>query len=300
VANQPSDALLHRYLLATASPDEAQAVEDAYSVDPELFDRLMELDDTLLDRYLDDSLTPDERAEYERSFDAFPRRHQRVRLMRDVAGRTARSPSPSDASTAGAPRPVDGVRRRPPWSWTWGLAAATAIVAAVALTRQATLQRRLDDSVTAQATLRRDLAAAQESARRLREEALANGQPGGTVRPGTDAARVVALALAPGLLRDGLLPLTTIPEGALLVRAELVLPATPAVTYRARVTTATGRERWSQDDLTATDRAGQRVLRVDLPVTMLPPGHVVISVSGRSPDGAAVPVEEFHFRIAER
>ena len=302
MANPPSDALLHRYLLATASSDEALAVEEAYTADPELFDRLMELDDTLLDRYLDGTLTPDERADYERSFGVFPRRHERVRLMRDVAARTASSRTHPGTSAAGAPVLTAFVRRRPAWSWTWGLAAAAVLVfALVALTRQATLQRRLDESVATQAALQRDLAEAQERARRLREEASSNSaQPGNTAGPGTDAGRIVALTLAPGLLRDGLPPLTTIPEGVLLVRAELVLPATAAVSYRARLTTAAGRERWSQDEMTATAGAGQRVLRVDVPVTALPPGHVVIAVSGRSADGAAVPVEEFHFRVAER
>ena len=242
MANPPSDALLHRYLLATASSDEALAVEEAYTADPELFDRLMELDDTLLDRYLDGTLTPDERADYERSFGVFPRRHERVRLMRDVAARTASSRTSPGASAAGAPVLTAGVRRRPAWSWTWGLAAAAVLVLAlVALTRQATLQRRLDESVATQAALQRDLAEAQERARRLQEAALANGaQPDRTAGPGTDAGRIVALALAPGLLRDGLPPLTTIPEGALLVRAELVLPATAAVSYRATLTTAAG------------------------------------------------------------
>jgi hypothetical protein len=302
VANYLPDTLLHRYLLATASADEALAVEEAYTADPELFDRLMELDDTLLDRYLDGTLTPAERADYERSFDAFPRRHERVRLMRDVAAATASRRTSPRASAAAAPVLTASVRRRPTWSWTWGVAAAAVLVLAVlALTRQATLQRRLDDSVAMQAALQRDLAEAQERARRLREEAIANGaQPDGTAGPGTDAGPIVALTLAPGLLRDGLPTLATIPRGALLVRAELVLPTTAAVSYRATLTTAAGRERWSQDEMTATARAGQRVLRVDVPVTALPRGQVVIAVSGRSADGAAVPVEEFHFRVAER
>jgi anti-sigma factor RsiW len=300
VANQPSDALLHRYLLATASSDEALAIEEAYSADPELFDRLMELDDALLDRYLDGTLTADERADYERSFGAFPRRHERVRLMRDVEARAAGSRTSAGASGAMAPAFTDGVSRRPTWSWTWRLAAAAVVVFAVlALMRQASLQRRLDESVATQAALQRDLAEAQEGARRLREAAVASGaQPDGTA--GTGARQIVAFTLAPGLLRDALPPLTTIPEGALLVRADLVLPATAAVSYRATLTTAAGRQRWSQDEMTASARAGQRVLRVDLPVTALPPGRLVIAVSGRSADGAPVPVEEFHFRVATR
>ena len=196
--------------------------------------------------------------------------------MRDVAAATAGRQTRPGATAAGAPALTGGVLRRPAWSWTWGLAAAAVLVLAVlVLTRQATLQRRLDESVATQAALQRDLAEAQESARRLREEALANGAP---TRwrgwPGTDAGPIVALTLAPGLLRDGVPPLTTIPRGALLVRAELVLPPTAAVSYRVALTTAAGRERWSQDEMTATVRAGQRVLRVDVPVTALPLGRL--------------------------
>ncbi len=310
MATELPDALLHRYLLATASEDEARAIEEAYSADPELFDRLMDLDDTLLDRYLDGMLPADERADYERSFGVFPRRQERVRLLRDVAAAaTSRRPaSGADAFAVSATAATAAQRadrgRRPAraWSWAWGVAVAAVLVLAAVSTRQsASLQRRLDESAAAQASLQRDLAEAREQARRLRDGAQANAaQAGGPVAPGDDRARVVALALAPGLLRDGQPPLTTIPPDALLVRAALALPVTAAVSYRAVLTTAAGAERWSQDGIVPADRGGQRILMLDLPVTALPAGRVVISVSGRTAGGAAVGVEEFHFRVEKR
>jgi hypothetical protein len=169
--------------------------------------------------------------------------------------------------------------------------------------QQGSLRRQLADGVARESALRRDLAAAQEAAQRERQRAdtVANAAtPGGNIGANPNTSVVVAVTLAPGLLRDAPLPVVMVLPETLLVRADLVLPAANAVRYRARLLTEAGVERWSQDDLVPVERARDEVLRIDLPVTALPQGHVVLAVTGRSVDGTPVASEEFNFRVGAR
>jgi hypothetical protein len=187
-------------------------------------------------------------------------------------------------------------------SWTFGLAAASLLLAALAgvlLVRQSSLQQRLADAAARETVLRRDVASARETASRERERAEAAAK-GGPPASGAVGAPVVAVTLLPGLLRDSTLPVVTVPQGALVVRADLVLPGPPAARYRVSLTTEAGVERWAQADVVAVERAGRRLLSVDIPVTALPRGQLVLAVAGRSETGGDVAGAEFHFRVAGR
>ena len=305
MSKQPSDALMHKYLLGNATTEETAALENAYSEDSEVFDRLMELDDELVDRYLDGTLTTSERQDYERSFEMFPRRRGQIELVRDLEARARTASRTSGEPARATVARHSGSERWFGRSWTFGLAAASLVLAAgagVLVVRQSGLQQQLADARARETALRGDVASALEAASRARERAeavVASGPPASDV--GTErGAPVVAVTLLPGLLRDGTPPLVTVPQGALIVRADLVLPGVPATRYRVSLTTEAGVERWTQQDVIAVERAGRRVLSVDIPVTALPRGQLVLAVAGRTDAGTAVAAGEFHFRVAGR
>ena len=293
-------AALRRYLLGRASAQESSEVEEVYFADPDLFERVEEQDEALLHEYLRGDLTPAEQRDFEHTLASMPRRRERLTLVRQLQQRAAAQRASGARRAMQVLLAMVATDRSPSRRAMVGVATACAILAVTTawLGREVV---RLGTDVR-QATLAREAAERESAAAReaLATERTRNGvamTPGSTT-PATSAganAGVLAVTLAPGLLRDGPLASVAITSDTLLVRFRLILPVANHSQYQVTLQTAAGEERWRQTGLAPVRDASSSQLRVDIPSAVLDSGQLTLVVR---PVGAGSTADDgYHFAV---
>lgn len=279
------DPILVRYLLGELSEAEEDELAQRYFQDAALFDQLQQAETELVDAYTRRELGPHEREALECRLLKTPRGRAAAALSRslhhlaaDQAGQrrtAAGSPAGRSWSSAVAGRAA-GVR--------WLLPAAAVLLCATALV----LWRTGFDAVP-------------------QNPAKAGSAESGAVTPAphpevtAPAGResgVVALALSPGLLRDGG-PTRTLelPPGTRVVRLDLDLQADVPERCRVTATTIEGREVLRA---TASRGPSPTTVQIDIPATALSTGDYILTLSADSELGVSEDLADFFLRLVKR
>ena len=260
----PDHETIVRYLLGTLPEDEQARLEEEYFRHDRAFEHVLAVEDELLHDYAQGGLDADERRRLEE------------RLLRTPEGqaRLARARALLAEFKADIARQRSGPRARPvPMAW---LVAAAVLLAVVA----------------GWLAFGRDRARVDQAGALPPSTAPGVGRTpspsSGAVVPstgGASAARVVVLALAPGLTRADVPPQrVTIPSGASTLRLELGLPEESArATYRAMLSSAEGAEVWAG----AATRAGAGRLAVEIPAERVAEGDYELVLTGAGKSGSA-------------
>jgi hypothetical protein len=263
IGEGPDHETIVRYLLGTLPEDEQARLEEEYFRDDRAFERVLAVEDELLHDYAQGGLDADERRRLEERLLRTPEGQARLSRARALLAEL-----PADTARARS-----GPRARPvPTAWLVAAAVLLAVVAGwLAFGRD---RGRVDQA---------------QDAFPLSTAPGVGSTPSpssGAVVPstgGAPTARVVALALAPGLTRADAPPQrVTIPSGASTLRLELGLPEeSPRPSYRAVLSSAEGAEVWSG----AATRAGPTRLGVEIPADRVPEGDYELVLTGAGKGG---------------
>jgi hypothetical protein len=291
------------YLLGRLSDEDAQALEERYFRDSDLFERLRALETDLLDDYARGELAGQDRSDFERRLESSPL--LRSRLESAVAIQRAFALGSADAEAAPpAGQHQRPLPRRPGLAWLAGLGAAAAVVLAVVglnlhrengqlLTgiREAELvERRLEEE---NRSLHREI-----SARPPAPNSSASASPIVSV-PVDVSGRVFSFRLVPGLLRDlHASNDVVVPKGIAAVVLEVPVGSGTGWRYRVRVETISGDLVLDQANVAASKRRGGDVAVLAFPASSIPAGDYVLKVARRRDGAPSEPVSDLAFRIA--
>jgi hypothetical protein len=237
VSDEPDDDTWVRYVLGTLPEEEQAALEERYFRDDDAFERVLAVEDDLLHEYAQGGLGEDERQRLE------------ARLLRSPEGRERLARA--RALLAALQEPA-----RPRRPVPWRAAAAAAAIAA---------------PIVGWLVLDRSGPRVESTSAGPSPTPPTNGPatPSPAISP-RPLAQVVALALAPGLVRgEGALPRVTLPPSATALRLTAALPAgVRSAPYRAALTTAEGRPAWSG----TAQPGGAGAVVIEIPAASLPEG----------------------------
>jgi hypothetical protein len=260
------DRAVRRYLLGLLPEAEADALEESYFGDPEVFDHIRGVEDDLIDDYVAGRLAPAAVAAFEAGYLVREPLRQRVEAARAL--HLAARPAPARPAAARSPR------------WFGPLAFAAAL--AVAITGAVlALRARAPRPASAPTSLAHA------------ETAAPSATPGATPSAGPSAApspspvplagRHILLALSPTLLRGegGAAEARIPPRTDTLVLQLQVMPSEVLGVTRldALVETVEGARVWSGAAERVQDRENLAA-QVAVPVARLPPGDYLVTLSG--------------------
>ena len=155
---------------------------------------------------------------------------------------------------------------------------------------------------------------AEQTELRQREEQLSkqlaqrNMPPTGSAQgkaPGEEAGSqshslpIIALALAPGLLRGGTEQKTLIiPHGPHLVQLQLGVESNQSYkSYLATLETTEGRRVWSKEGLKTTSEGGTHIVMLELPSSLLGSKDYILKLRGKRSNAAIEDVAGYSFRV---
>ena len=293
------------YLLGRLSDEDAQALEERYFQDSDLFERLRALETDLLDEYARGELAGPDRSDFERRLESSPllrsRLESAVAIQRGLAlgsGADAEAAPAPDQHTRTRPRPQLGL------AWLAGLGAAAVLALAVIGVRLHRENDQLQTGIRETELVERRL---EEENRSLHREI--SGRPpapnsGASASPIVSvpvevSGRVFSFRLVSGLLRDlHASNDVVVPKGIAAVVLEVPVGNETGWRYRVRVETISGDLLLDQANVVASKRRGGDVAVVAFPASSIPAGDYVLKVSRRRDCAPAEPVSDLAFRIA--
>jgi hypothetical protein len=278
-----SDTALKQYLLGLLPEGEAEALEDAYLGDPEVWERLRGVEEDLLDDYAARRLAPAERAVIESRYRASSPLRERL-----VAARALR-----EAMEAGPRTTPDVAAVAARWGLPLTLAAGL-ILAALVL-----WPKRPGPSVVSSVTSPSPPVRSEPSTPPPTEPQTPPGRA--STRPGRQPATTpFVLALSPGLLRGEERSAAVVPAGTDEVLFELEgdrsLLAPSGSVFPVVVETVEGRSMWRGEARRAPKTARPTLLATArVPTSRLEPGDYLLALHSGSADGTAL--YRYFFRL---
>lgn len=304
---------MRRYLLGDLPESETNELELQVLRDDDAFEELWETENRLVDGYVRGRLSSAEQEKFERHYQASPVHRHRVAVARNLV-----EEADSSAATAISPAKVSWSTRLSEklgfsiLSWQSALAAAMLLFAMSSLwlflERSRLRHEREQLSADTQsrqnreAALSQQLATAQDESKRLESEierlrAERNTnvlpEPEPTPRP-----TVYSLLLSPMLMRSGDSPQTAvIPAQASVVRLQLKVDQQDASSFQVSVRTVEGRQVWDQKLRRRTGQAAASTISAQIPVSKLPRGDYILTLSAINLTGQPEEVNRYFFRV---
>jgi hypothetical protein len=238
----PSDQTLVRYVLGGLTDEESERLDQLSVVDDEFSARLRGIEHDLADAYVRGRLSARDREQWERQYLASEHGRHDLRMAQTLLARERRPSAPPYRAT-----------------FTWGLAAAAALLIVSVVAYFAVVHRSMPAPVSASI-------------------APAAGET--PARPAT-ALRVVALTLSPMTRSLGEPPTLEVPGGTDQVRLILRLEPNEFDRYDVAVKDlAANGIVWRASDVTATSSADTRALVVSIPASTFRSRRYLVTVSG--------------------
>jgi hypothetical protein len=278
-----SDAALKRYLLGLLPEDEAEALEDAYLADPEVWERLRGVEEDLLDDYAAGRMAPTERSVIESRYLASSPLRERL-----VAARALHQ-----AIEAGA-RPATRVVASPAARWGLPLALAAGLILAAVLLWPGRPAPSVVSSIPSPSPSARPEPPS-PSTGEVQSPVVSPSHA-----PARPATAPLVLALSPGLLRGEERPAPVVPAGTEEVIFELegdpaLLPPSASV-FPVVVETLEGRPIW-RGAARRADKSGRPSLLASarVPTSRLRAGDYLLTLRTGPAEGATL--HRYFFRL---
>jgi hypothetical protein len=279
-------ALLRRYLLGSASDEEAERIEEEYFAQPDALDDLTAVENDLIDEYVADQLTPAEQKLFEERNGDSPRRRLRVAVSRGLRAEAGESRLPVPIDSYKPPSTVTNV-----WPLVVRVGVAAAAIVAIAVNVWLVRSTRLTAPPNAKA-------AATPPTIRSEPERPSPSQP--LVAPDTPSTpRVVALALSPIHVRTAAAPATlSIPPGADRVVVRLQGETNDGdLSGTAVVRTVAGSEVWR--GAAVFEDGHPPDARVEIPAVLLRADDYLIELLGRDSAGRESERYSYFFSVRQ-
>jgi hypothetical protein len=305
-----NDQMLVRYLLGLLRPEDAERLDEACMVDDEIAARLRLAEQDLVDAYVRRRLTGETLARFESHYLASPRRRENVAFARRFVPAVDRAAAPRAAAIrrplrVWAPTSLTLLSRRS----MLAAAAALVLIGSGALLFQSVGVRR-GARIAQAAPVPRDQRAGERQQRdvdpaaSLVDDTIVARAPEGIPEPvavpveDLQSAPPIALLLLPQTRSIRQIPAVSIPPRADRIGLELRLESNEFPRYQVglrdpAVNTIVWRSGW----IAARSRAGERSVRIAVPVGVLKPQHYSLDLNGRRPGGGAEFVGGYVFEI---
>jgi hypothetical protein len=315
----PKENLVHRYLLGDLPEEEQLALERDYFTNPDVFDRVWEIENDLVDRYVRGRLNHNEKQLFEQNYLASPIHRERVTfavaLVEAVDSGAEKSPA-----VEGAAAPVSWWSRL--WvslrgnSWQWATVAAVVLLGAVSimlLADRARLHRQIDQlkaetSSEQQRTqeLEKEIAVQRDQSDKLAAEItrLHEAPPNVDVpsQPSQNEVRpVLSLVLSPMLMRSESeaqqLRLTKETAAVLL---QMRVQRSDARSYQVDLRTVDGVKVWSTAAVKARSSAKDRsTVSVSIPASKLDTNEYILTLSATNDANQTEEINRYFFRVSK-
>jgi hypothetical protein len=305
-----NDELMMRYFLGDLTDEEQLRLEELYFVDDGTFEQLAALEDELIDAYVRGELSGPQRKQFESHFLNSTERRRKLAFAESFTQYVSEAPrAVSDHERETWPNRIAGWLGIQGSTARWGFAVAGAVVLIVG----AGLVR---ENWRLRAQLRQ--MQAEQTELQQRENDLNRQLAQHTVPPSGNGARkapegeagsqshslpIVALALAPGLLRGNAEQKTLIiPHGPHLVRLQLdVGGLQPYESYIATLKTVEGVRVWAKEGLKTMPESEGRTVALELPSGLLGNKDYIVELQGArsGPVQANQPPGETHHLVEE-
>ena len=278
-----NDAALKRYLLGLLPDVEAEALEDAYLADPEVWERLRAVEEDLLDDYAAGRLAPPESGVVEIRYRASPPLRERL-----VAARALRQAIEAGISRPATPTATAAKR------WGMPLALAAGLIFAAVLLWPPRPTPSVVSSIPSPSP------AAPSEPPAPSGEAQTHDLPPSTSLPRRAAATPLVLALSPGLVRGQERPVAVVPAGTESVIFELegdpvLLPPSASV-FPVVIETVEGRPVWRGEARRVENAARSSLLAsARVPTTRLAAGDYLLTLYSQPAEGATL--HRYFFRL---
>jgi hypothetical protein len=307
---------LRSYLLGDLNSDEQQRIEQNLLTESAAFDELGCAETDLIDDYLEGTLSDREKERFENHFRVAPERRQQVRfaqaLKRYIAEHKNKEKSRSSREES---QPVRWYPGNPVLKWALAACLLFLVVGgSLAALHIARLHKALDQATSGNpqqqflelqkrngelaSALQREQARSsrlQQSAPNSKNEVQARTSP----LPGQIQSSVLAVALAPGLLRDmGGVQKIQIPEGTNLIQFDLKMEPLDYPRYQVTLQRVGEDKFWTQISPKSQSLKEGTFFRLILPAHLLKPGDFVLKLSGSLDAGNPEDVGNYYFRIA--
>ncbi len=283
-------------------------LEKEFFRDEDLFEQFLAVEADLVDSYARGEMPAPEREQFERRLLSTPRRREKAEFAKIFAGLTeeARVRRNAVAARSSLERSQIGLRRALGISlaiaaalligvgWLWINIAQVQEDKALLERQREALQREVT-GLKQQAVQRQ--ARAQETPSRGRNadsEASLGGQPEHTIR--SAVPRTVSFMLTAGLRDLGEANTFSVPPVTETVVLKVVLEASDYASYSALIQTGSGATVWKRDRLRPPSGRNGKVLVLELPARLLPPGEYVLELQGQA-GGKTEEIAGYSFRI---
>lgn len=322
-----NERLMARYLLGELPEAEQLRLEERFFTDAEVYEQMLALEDELMYDYLQGEMDGARRARFERRFLTSTEGRERAAFAQALLAKIDEAP---------APEPSEAARTRAAIAPSWRqsllslftltnpfmrfsfAAIAVALLLGGAWLVIETSRLRIENARLQIARATQEQAAGSERARReelateLERERAQRAQLERekarleAVAPSPEPRGLLALVLAPGLVRDINDPRNTprriqLPPGPNLLQLQLDIRKPGQYrSYRATLETADGDEIWRQSRLRARTAASGQAVVLTLPASLFAPGDYVITLSGMTASGEAQEIGDYYLTILSR
>ena len=311
--------LVHRYLLGDLQDEQQIAFEREYFGDPEMLERVWEIENALVDRYVRDRLDPNEKTLFELNYLASPVHRERVvfatTLLKTVDSHAERR------------RAVIGNKPAISWwsaflaslggnSWQWATMAALVLLSGlsvVLLSERARLHAEIDQlkaETSAQqqrtAELQNEIAANREQSDELAGEIarLHEASEGAESQPQTSPSAmqsILSFVLTPMLMRSGgeaqQLKLSRA-TAAILLQMRVQKPG--ARVYQVDLRTVEGVKVWNRSLIKARPSAkDSSSVSVSIPAGKLGAGDYILTLSATNGANETEEINRYFFRVTK-
>ena len=311
--------LVHLYLLGDLPEEEQLALERDYFTNPEMFERVWEIENELVDRYVRGRLNPDETRLFEQNYMASPVHRERVKFAKCLLD-TVDLGAEKSQTIRGAVSPIS-------WWATflvslrgnfgqWATITAVVLlvgIGVVLLSERARLHRQIDQ-------LRAETLLEQQRAHELEKEVAAQRDQSDKLageiarlheeqryveRPSTPSQNevhsVLSLVLSPMLMRSesevSQLKLTK-ETAAVLLQMKVQQPDARA--YRVDLRTVDGGNVWSTSAVKVRSSSKDRAtVSVSIPASRLDTNEYILTLSATNNANQTEEINRYFFRITK-
>jgi hypothetical protein len=311
------EELVHRYLLGDLQEEQEIAFEREYFADPEMMERVWEIENELVDLYVRNRLSGDDKIMFERNYLASPVHRERVAFAISLLERID--------SRRGSGRVVTGTGPAISW-WSafmaslrgnfllWAAMAAVVLLSGLSIflfSERARLHREIDqlkaETVSHQQRteeLENEIAATREQSDKLaneivREESQTGASP--TETPPRETRSVLSFVLSPMSMRSGgeaqRLRLSKA-TAAILLQMRVGQPG--ARVYQVDLRTVEGVKVWSRSSVKARPSTNDSsTVSVFIPAGKLAANDYILTLSATNGANETEEINRYFFRVSK-